>query len=456
LKISATAVVHAWSSRPYATAGLFVGLLLQSSLVLAQPYLFERRFGLNQFSQAADVAIDSHGHVIVVDTGLSRYFVCDDDGNCDSFGGTGDATGQFFNPVAVDVASDNSIYIVDQGNNRVQVCDHAGDCSVFDVSGAPAAFFPFNPSGIALDSQNRVIISDGNNSRILVCPKAGGNCTAFGEGGQAVGQFTYPGSLSVDAKDRIFVIDVGFGRIQVCDRFGACKAFGLTGEGQWHFLSATYIEWLSSGVFTVVENSQKVSICTERGVCRDLAQANPVSFSDANPQFPQGMTEGSDGSLFLADGNSVRIFQPNVTINPAMSVGVYNSATSGQGVFFDVFQELGIFFGAWFTFDTERPPGNVNAILGEEGHRWLTLQGTFAGNVATVNVFRTRGGVFDSSDPPVEKPSVDVGDATITWDDCGHVTLEYDLTDPPVSGVIHMQRLSGDAIPLCVVLSGDP
>lgn len=455
METPAAAMTHAWPVRPFLTAGLFVGLLLQSALVLAQPYLFERRFGESLFSQAADVAVDGHGHIIVVDTGLSRYFVCDDDGDCDAFGETGSDPGQFFNPLAVDVASDNTIYIADKGNARVQTCNHAGDCAVFDTSGVPAGIFDFDPSGIALDAQNRVIISDANNSRVLVCPKAGGNCTAFGGGGQQVGQFTFPGSLSVDDRDRILVLDNGFGRMQACDRFGACESFGLTGEGQWHFLTPTYIETLSSGVFTVVENSQRVSVCTARGVCRDLAQANPVVNDAANPVFPQGMAERADGSLILADGTSVRIYQPNVTINPGMGVGVYNAATSGQGILFDVFQELGILFGAWFTFDTERPPGNVDAILGDEGHRWLTLQGPFSGNTANVNVFRTRGGVFDSNDPPVEG-TVDVGDAIVTWDDCSNVTVAYDLSDPPVSGEIHMRRLSTDAVPLCVVLSGDP
>ena len=73
----------------------------------------------------------------------------------------------------------------------------------------------------------------------------------------------------------------------------------------------------------------------------------------------------------------------------------------------------------------ERPPANVTAILGEPGHRWLTAQGPFSGDTATLNVTLTSGGVFDSPEPAV----VNTPDGTITikWDSCTSATLTYDI-----------------------------
>lgn len=432
-------------------------LLLPLLQAHAQPFVYERSIGQGQnaiFTQAADVAVDSHGHLVVLDAGRSLYQICDDQGNCDEHGSFGDQPGQFFGPLALDVNSDDAIFITDSGNQRVQQCDHAGNCEGFEISGIEEGFNIFNPWGIAVDRQDRVIIADSSNSRIIVCPKSGGDCDEFGTPGQEVGQFTSPGSIAVDDQNRIFIVDGGFGRVQICTRSGNCEVFGLTGEGQWHFQGPTFIETFSNGVFGIVENGVIASLCTERAVCRSFAQTNFINPDPSYPQGPMGMAEDADGNIILADFNSVRFYRPNVTINPAMSVGTFNTATAGQGVLWDVFQELGIVFGAWFTYELQRPAQD-DATLGESAHRWLTMQLAINGNTATGDVFRTRGGVFDSADPAVE-PSEKVGTATLEWHDCSTAWLSYDLTDPPLSGMIELRRLTEDAVPLCVVLSGDP
>ena len=63
-----------------------------------------------------------------------------------------------------------------------------------------------------------------------------------------------------------------------------------------------------------------------------------------------------------------------------------------------VLPDLGQLFAAWFTYDVQRPVSG-SAMLGEPGHRWLTAQGSYAGNRAELTLFVTVGGAFDSATP---------------------------------------------------------
>jgi len=135
-------------------------------------------------------------------------------------------------------------------------------------------------------------------------------------------------------------------------------------------------------------------------------------------------------------------------INAGMNDAWYEPATAGQGVLVSVFEDSGILFIAWFTFDTVRPPGNAVANLGEPGHRWVTAQGPFNGDTAVLTAYLSQGGVFDSPNPPVS-PAVPIGTITIVWHDCGHATLTYDFDPPNVSGSIEIQRVVGDNAKYC-------
>lgn len=141
-----------------------------------------------------------------------------------------------------------------------------------------------------------------------------------------------------------------------------------------------------------------------------------------------------------------------------ISVGItdarYDPATAGQGFFITVFPEIEIVFLSWFTYDAERPQPEVQAVVGDPGHRWLTAQGPFANGVAVLDVVMTRGGAFDSPTPAVRTDS-HYGTITIEWPDCESATLAYELTVPDLQGVIELQRVASDRLPLCESLSGN-
>jgi hypothetical protein len=157
-----------------------------------------------------------------------------------------------------------------------------------------------------------------------------------------------------------------------------------------------------------------------------------------------GLDNDGDGQRDASDSDCGQF-----AINAGMNDAWYNPATAGQGFLVTVFEDTGIVFLAWFTYDVERPPADVTAILGDPGHRWVTAQGPFSGDTATLNVTVTSGGVFDSPEPPVE--NVPGGTMTIKWNDCTSATLTYDIPSAG-QGVIELERIVPDNVALCEAL----
>ncbi len=156
----------------------------------------------------------------------------------------------------------------------------------------------------------------------------------------------------------------------------------------------------------------------------------------------------SGGVYLLSDGDVVpEAFQINAGLNDAW----FDPATDGQGLLVAVFEQAGVMFLAWFTFDVERPPEDVMAIIGDPGARWFTLQGPFAGDTATLDLYSTSGGVFDASDP-VAGPAIKMGTATIRWSSCNAAILTYQIDSPVLSGMIPLQRIVLDNVALCEAL----
>jgi hypothetical protein len=108
-------------------------------------------------------------------------------------------------------------------------------------------------------------------------------------------------------------------------------------------------------------------------------------------------------------------------------------------------------FAAWFTYDVERPPQDVTALLGEPGHRWLTAQGPYAGDTATLDLQVSSGGVFDSPVPAVGPPEKD-GSVTIQWSGCNSAVLTYQVDSLGIAGEIPLQRIVPDNVGLCQLL----
>ena len=137
-------------------------------------------------------------------------------------------------------------------------------------------------------------------------------------------------------------------------------------------------------------------------------------------------------------------------INPGLNDAWFNKATDGQGMLITVFPDIAMMFLAWFTYDLERPGEEVEAQLGEPGHRWLTATGPYAEDRAVLDIDRVSGGVFDSGVPPVEhNPD---GTMVVEFTGCKEGTVSYDITSVDRQGVIPIERIALDNVALCEAL----
>lgn len=134
-------------------------------------------------------------------------------------------------------------------------------------------------------------------------------------------------------------------------------------------------------------------------------------------------------------------------INEGLNDAWLNTSTPGQGFFITVFPDIQKMFLAWFTFDTERPPGNISAVLGEPGHRWLTAFGPYEDDTATLAVELSQGGVFNASEPPVTQ-SAD-GTIVVKFSGCNSAMVDYDVPSAAVSGQVPIERIALDNVPFC-------
>ena len=161
--------------------------------------------------------------------------------------------------------------------------------------------------------------------------------------------------------------------------------------------------------------------------------------------FPfRGITSGS---LVTED------LVPGFSINTGLNGSWLNPGTPGQGFFLDVFPEIEQIFFAWFTYDTELPDSGDAATVGYSGHRWLTAQGGFVGDTATLDVFLSADGLFDDPRPTAVEP---YGTIRLIFTSCTEGMLEYDFPGPDVSGTLPMGRVFNDSlnIELCDTLNG--
>jgi hypothetical protein len=232
-------------------------------------------------------------------------------------------------------------------------------------------------------------------------------------------------------------------------------------DGQWHHIVVTY------------DASGETRLYVD-GAFESSTASVDIPFADRPFQVGGyvsdflGVTADYDGLVdelaiyndLLSDSEVLALFEDTpgstmtLNINPGLNDAWFDPATDGQGFFINVFDETGVIFLSWFTFDTERPPGSVDAVVGEPGHRWLTALGEFNGATATLDVTNTTGGLFDRGEPrPVNDN--DYGTITLSFEDCATGLVEYDLPGPGVSGSIPIQRVVQDNVALCEALSGN-
>jgi M6 family metalloprotease-like protein len=195
---------------------------------------------------------------------------------------------------------------------------------------------------------------------------------------------------------------------------------------------------------------QQGSIPVQRVVGDNIALCESLSQQSTTRQSSPAQKTGDAASLQSNDPTAKAAAAVEATTLVNMNAGLndawYYPVTTGQGFFINVFPVLGYVTLSWFTYDTERPAGDVTANLGEPGHRWLNALGQISGNQAVMDVSFASGGLFDSPTPVTE---INDGTITLTFSDCSSGTVEYNITSINRQGTVPIQRVATDNIALC-------
>ncbi len=143
------------------------------------------------------------------------------------------------------------------------------------------------------------------------------------------------------------------------------------------------------------------------------------------------------------------------TVNNGLAGGWYNEDTSGQGILLDILPQTNRVFLTWFTYDTQEPPENATAIIGDPSHRWLTGLGEIntENKTVTIDLKLTSGGKFDDPTPVQRSESNSYGRAIISFEDCSSLQMQYDIFAPSLTGNIVYSRISNENVALCEYLS---
>jgi hypothetical protein len=133
-------------------------------------------------------------------------------------------------------------------------------------------------------------------------------------------------------------------------------------------------------------------------------------------------------------------------INASLSGAWFNARTPGQGVLIEVLPTRREIFLAWFTYEVVS--GQVSggsSVIGERNHRWMTAQGAYSGDRATLAMFRTSGGRFDDPAPVTNQAA---GEITLSFSSCSAARMEYRYVGGP-SGAFDLSRIANDNVAAC-------
>ncbi len=192
-----------------------------------------------------------------------------------------------------------------------------------------------------------------------------------------------------------------------------------------------------------------------------------MAIADAISQLPIVYVNSTFSDLPVIDYSDGNILEPNLVMtavteqsdfvmNAGLNDAWFDPDTNGQGFFITVFPDLGAVSLAWFTYDTELPPENANANLGDAGHRWMTSVGAIDGNTAVMDIEFTTGGLFDAaSEVQVTDPVGSDGTITLSFTDCASGLVEYDIKSINRQGSVPIRRVANDNIVLCEALTGE-
>ncbi|MFN7975971.1 MAG: hypothetical protein U0166_27155 [Acidobacteriota bacterium] len=152
----------------------------------------------------------------VVDTLASRVHALAPDGSLAfSFGGWGEALGQFNRPTHIFSALSGELFVTDSLNFRIEI---------FDEDGRPVGSFGRHgdgsgdlamPKGLAVDGDGTVYVVDGLLDNVQLFDRRGDFLLTVGERGTGFGEFWLPSGAFISDRGQLYVCDTYNARVQM-------------------------------------------------------------------------------------------------------------------------------------------------------------------------------------------------------------------------------------------------
>jgi DNA-binding beta-propeller fold protein YncE len=165
------------------------------------------------------IAVDSQGHVLVVDTGNKRIVIYDENGNFISqFGGAGANAGQFDEPVGLGLDAQGNLYVADTWNHRIQVFVPNADKTIYtasfqwDIAGWSSESLDNKPY-LAVDQNQHIFATDPDAFRIIEFTTSGEFVRTWGKYGNGPEDFSSTSGICVDNQGRVWVSDAAQNRL---------------------------------------------------------------------------------------------------------------------------------------------------------------------------------------------------------------------------------------------------
>jgi DNA-binding beta-propeller fold protein YncE len=187
-------------------------------------------------AEAVGVAINSKGHIFILNRGNYPLLEFDNEGKFLSVFGGGSPI--FHIPHSIRFDSEDNMWYVNSGDNLVvkfdpkrrveQALGRREEPWVYLTHGieralpAPSSFY--QPTDTVIGPDGSTFVTDGyGNSRVAKFSKEGNLITHWGERGTGPGQFNTPHSIVIDKQQNLYVADRQNNRIQVFNTDGKFK-----------------------------------------------------------------------------------------------------------------------------------------------------------------------------------------------------------------------------------------
>jgi len=254
------------------------------------------------------VATDSHGRILVTDTGAAGVHIFDFVQQKYKFISRRD-TGKdrMLTPQCVTVDAQDNIYVTDSQSGRVFVFDPSGKFrrTIGSLKGGEGYFK--RPTGIAVDSAaQRIYVTDTLRNKIYMMDMQGSVLQVIGKPGTGDGEFNYPTELRLNGTDLVVVDAMNF-RVQVLDRSGTFRyAIGKVGDGAGWIFRPKGIGFDSEGHLYVVDAQWgMVQVFDEQG--RLLYYFGQRGTGAGQFQLPAGLEIDSKDRIYVVDAFNRRV-----------------------------------------------------------------------------------------------------------------------------------------------------